>query len=84
MVFILLLTNRCREIVLLMCLKKFAQRSIFPVAVAGGINSETVVEAVNAGAKIIVVGGAICKATDIKTATGNLKKSYIKRKKSSC
>jgi len=51
------------------------------VAVAGGINSETVVDAINAGAKIIIVGGAICKATDIKTATNNLKKAISERKR---
>ena len=56
-------------------LKEICSKVNIPVAVAGGINSETVVDAVNAGAKIIVVGGAICKAPDIKTATDNLKKA---------
>ncbi|MGR3178445.1 MAG: 3-hexulose-6-phosphate synthase [Candidatus Anammoxibacter sp.] len=44
-----------------------------PVAVAGGINSETVVDAINAGAEIVVVGGAICKAKDVKKATEEIK-----------
>lgn len=35
-----------------------------PVGIAGGINSETVVDAINAGAQIIIVGGAITKAKD--------------------
>jgi 3-hexulose-6-phosphate synthase/6-phospho-3-hexuloisomerase len=60
---------------------KFAQRSKFLLPVAGGINSETAVDAINAGAKIIVVGGAISKATDIKNATTNLKKAISNRKR---
>ncbi len=62
-------------------LKEICSKVDIPVAVAGGINSETVVYAVNAGAKIVVVGGAICKATDIKTATNNLKKAISTREK---
>ncbi|MCP4430857.1 MAG: bifunctional hexulose-6-phosphate synthase/ribonuclease regulator, partial [Gammaproteobacteria bacterium] len=62
-------------------LKEICSKVNIPVAVAGGINSETVVDAVNAGAKIIVVGGAICKATDIKTATDNLKRAISSREK---
>ncbi len=62
-------------------LKEICSKAGIPVAVAGGINSETVVDAVNAGAKIIVVGGAICKATDIKAATKNLKKAISTREK---
>jgi len=62
-------------------LSKICSKVNIPVAVAGGINSETVVDAVNAGAKIIVVGGAISKATDIKTATTNLKKAILNRKR---
>ncbi len=62
-------------------LKEICSKVNTPVAVAGGINSETVVDAVNAGARIIVVGGAICKATNIKTATDNLKKAISSREK---
>lgn len=40
-----------------------------PVAVAGGINSETAPEAVAAGASIVIVGGAINKAPDARAAT---------------
>ncbi len=39
-----------------------------PVAVAGGINSETAPRAVQAGASIIIVGGAITKAPDATAA----------------
>ena len=62
-------------------LKEICSKVNIPVAVAGGINSETVVDAVNAGAKIVIVGGAICKATDIKAATENLKKAIATREK---
>ena len=41
-----------------------AEAVSIPVAVAGGINSETAAAAVEAGAAIVVVGGAITKATD--------------------
>ena len=46
-----------------------------PVAVAGGINSETAGEAVRKGASIIIVGGAIIKAEDVKKATQDIKKA---------
>ena len=62
-------------------LKEICSQVSIPVAVAGGINSETVVDAVNAGAKIVIVGGAICKATDIKTATKKLKNAISTREK---
>ncbi len=62
-------------------LKEICSKVNIPVAVAGGMNSETVADAVNTGARIIVVGGAICKATDIKTATENLKKAISNREK---
>ena len=62
-------------------LSKICSKVSIPVAVAGGINSETVVDAINAGAKIIVVGGAICKATDVRVAIGNLKKAILDRER---
>ena len=40
-----------------------------PIAVAGGINSETAARAVQAGASIVIVGGAINKAADATEAT---------------
>ncbi|MHC4472910.1 MAG: 3-hexulose-6-phosphate synthase [Planctomycetota bacterium] len=46
-----------------------------PVAVAGGVNSETAADAVAAGASIIIVGGAINKAEDPKAATRTIKKA---------
>ncbi len=44
-----------------------------PVAAAGGLNVETVPEVVRLGAEIVIVGGAIIKAPDIKEATKNIK-----------
>lgn len=40
-----------------------------PIAVAGGLNSESVVDAVNSGADIIIVGGAITKSENATTST---------------
>ena len=45
-----------------------------PVAVAGGINSETAAKAVACGASIVIVGGAISKAPDAEEATRQLKR----------
>jgi 3-hexulose-6-phosphate synthase/6-phospho-3-hexuloisomerase len=49
-------------------LRAVAARVQIPIAVAGGINSETAADAVNAGATIVIVGGAITKAPDAKAA----------------
>lgn len=51
------------------CLKKVREKIDIPIAVAGGINSETAADAVAAGASIVVVGGAIAKAEDAEKAT---------------
>jgi 3-hexulose-6-phosphate synthase/6-phospho-3-hexuloisomerase len=51
-----------------------------PVAVAGGINSETAGLAVKAGASIVVIGGAITKAEDVKAAVKTIKKAMGLRK----
>jgi len=56
-------------------LRKVAKAVSIPIAVAGGINSETAAEAINAGASIIIVGGAIIKAADAKLAAENIKKA---------
>ncbi|HYK93998.1 MAG TPA: 3-hexulose-6-phosphate synthase [Thermoplasmata archaeon] len=50
-------------------LEALASASPIPVAVAGGLNSETVAQAVKAGARILIVGGAITKSADITGAT---------------
>jgi 3-hexulose-6-phosphate synthase / 6-phospho-3-hexuloisomerase len=45
------------------------------VAVAGGINSETAPAAAAAGADVIIVGGAITKAIDPKTAAAEIRRA---------
>lgn len=62
-------------------LSQICSRVNIPVAVAGGINSETAVDALTAGAGIIVVGGAICKAVNVKDAAVNLKKAMLGRER---
>ncbi|MFH1328953.1 MAG: 3-hexulose-6-phosphate synthase [Candidatus Bathyarchaeota archaeon] len=51
-----------------------------PIAVAGGINSETAAEAAKAGASIIIVGGAITKAENAEASTKTIKKALRTRK----
>ncbi|MDO8603056.1 MAG: 3-hexulose-6-phosphate synthase [Candidatus Omnitrophota bacterium] len=62
-------------------LKEIAKCVTIPVAVAGGINSETASEAVKAGADIIIVGGAINKSKDAEKATEEIKRSIAQLKK---
>jgi len=50
-----------------------------PIAVAGGVNSENAHKAVEAGANIIIVGGAITKNVDAKKATAEIKKAIEKK-----
>jgi 3-hexulose-6-phosphate synthase/6-phospho-3-hexuloisomerase len=61
-------------------LKELVKHTNLPVAVAGGLNSETIAEAVNAGARIIIVGGAITKAKNVTEATRTLKKAMVEKK----
>ncbi len=56
-------------------LEAVADAVAIPVAVAGGINSETAPAAVEAGASIVIVGGAIAKAADARGATEKIKKA---------
>ncbi len=50
-------------------LREVVQAVEIPVGVAGGINSETAAAAVAAGARLVIVGGAITKASDAAEAT---------------
>lgn len=54
---------------------RLAQEVNIPIAVAGGINSENTCEAVEAGATIVIVGGAITKSEDAQYATQEIKKA---------
>ncbi len=56
-------------------LREVTQAVSIPVAVAGGINSETAPLALKAGASIVVVGGAITKAADATAATRAVKQA---------
>ena len=59
-------------------LRKLAQAVSLPVGVAGGINSETAASAIEAGASIVIVGGAITKAIDPEEAADVIKKAMEK------
>ena len=52
-----------------------------PVAIAGGINTELALKAVEAGASIIIVGGAITKSPNVVEATRKLKKVITEKAK---
>ncbi len=56
-------------------LKRLCEASPLPVAVAGGLNSETAARAAEAGARVVIVGGAITKAEKITEATRNVRKA---------
>lgn len=59
--------------------KKLASLTSLPLAVAGGINSENALEVYNAGASIIIIGGAVTKAVDAKKAVQEIKNVISKR-----
>jgi len=73
-------------------LKKISGAVRIPVAVAGGVNSETAALCIKAGASVVIVGGAITKSIDPRKAARDLKKAitqdikiksqYFKRAKS--
>ncbi len=50
------------------------------LAVAGGLNSETVALAADAGADVVIVGGAITKAVDPKQAAADIRRAIDTRK----
>jgi len=61
-------------------LSSIVKNTNIPLAVAGGINSETAADVVKAGASIVIVGGAITKAKDVTKATQQIKKAIIEKK----
>lgn len=61
-------------------LHQIVEHMRIPVAVAGGIFSETAKEAVENGASIVIVGGAITKAEDAGEAARVIKKAMLERK----
>ncbi len=58
-------------------LRAVAEAVSIPVSVAGGITSETVADAVSNGASIVIVGGAITKATDATAATQAIRTAMV-------
>jgi len=61
-------------------LRKVARAIKIPVALAGGINSETASRALKAGADIVIVGGAITKAKKPTAAARKIKKAITTKK----
>ena len=61
-------------------LSSVVKNTDIPLAVAGGINSETAAEIVKAGASIVIVGGAITKAKNVTKATEQIKKAITEKK----
>ncbi len=61
-------------------LKEIRGKVSIPLAIAGGINSETAAKAVELGANIVIVGGAITKSEDARKATEIIKKAMLEAK----
>jgi len=61
-------------------LAELAKGSPIPVAVAGGLTSESVAGAVRAGAQILIVGGAITKSPKIVEATRRIREAIDTQK----
>jgi 3-hexulose-6-phosphate synthase/6-phospho-3-hexuloisomerase len=61
-------------------LKLLVDKIHIPIAVAGGLNSETVASVVEIGASIVIVGGAITKAKDVEEQTKQIKKAIEEKK----
>lgn len=61
-------------------LERVKKVTSLPIAVAGGINASSAGEAVSKGASIVIVGGAIIKAENVREATRLIKKAMEGRK----
>jgi 3-hexulose-6-phosphate synthase/6-phospho-3-hexuloisomerase len=61
-------------------LKQIRAETDLTLAVAGGINSETAALAAEAGADVIIVGGAITKAIDPRKAAADIRKAIDTRR----
>jgi len=58
-------------------LGKVAEAVDIPVACAGGVNSETAAQAIEHGARIVIVGGAIIKSADARQAAAEIKEAML-------
>ena len=56
-------------------LKKVAGAVKIPVAIAGGLNSENIVEAIESGASLLIIGGSITKAKNAGKEIERLRKA---------
>ncbi len=61
-------------------LRRIAGEISIPIAVAGGINSESAPRTLENGASIVIVGGAIIKAKNVTEATRTIKRAMEERK----
>jgi 3-hexulose-6-phosphate synthase/6-phospho-3-hexuloisomerase len=61
-------------------LSSLVKQTNIPIAVAGGLNSETVADMIRIGACIAIVGGAITKAKNVTEATKTIKKAMTQKK----
>ncbi len=61
-------------------LRKVAKAVRVPIQAAGGLNSETVAEAVKAGASVIIVGGALIKAKKPAVEAKKIKDAILRLK----
>lgn len=61
-------------------LQKISAAVNIPTAIAGGLNSENIVAAVQAGASILIVGGAVTKAENTAKAVQNLLRAVQQNK----
>jgi 3-hexulose-6-phosphate synthase/6-phospho-3-hexuloisomerase len=60
--------------------KDMASSVSIPIAVAGGLTSETVSEMLKAGASIVIVGGGIIKTEDVAAAAKRIKRAMAQGK----
>jgi len=72
--------DQMRGLDLTASLRELRPKVSLPIAVAGGVNSETAPVMVKAGAQIIIVGGAITKSADAAIATRAILKAIRERK----
>lgn len=56
-------------------LRELSKLTTLPIAVAGGLTTETAPEMVISGAAIIIVGGAIIKSPDVEAASRDMKRA---------
>jgi 3-hexulose-6-phosphate synthase/6-phospho-3-hexuloisomerase len=61
-------------------LRELRGRTSLTLAVAGGLNSETAAAAAEAGADVVIVGGAITKAVDPRRAAADVRKAIDTRR----